>query len=49
MMPVMSDNVKMVLTIIALFIVVVVGGLKLIGLGTKRMVDGKILTGQENP
>ena len=44
-----SDNVKMVLMIIALFVVVVVGGLKLIGYGTKRMVDGKILTGQENP
>ena len=45
----MTDTIKTALIIIALFAAVVVGGLKLIGYGTKRMVDGKILTGQENP
>jgi len=45
----LGDNIKTVIMIVVLFVAVVVGGFKLIGYGTKKMVDGKILTGQENP
>lgn len=43
------DGTQTALTIVALIAAVLLGGLKLIGCGTRHMVDGKILTGQENP
>ncbi len=45
----MNDTAKTALIIIGLAVAVFVGGFKLIGYGTKFMVDKKILTGQSNP
>lgn len=44
----MSETVKTVVLIVVLFIAAIVGGLKLLGMGTKMFIDGKITTGTQD-
>ncbi|MDP3543767.1 MAG: hypothetical protein Q8T11_14965 [Elusimicrobiota bacterium] len=44
----LSETVKTVALIVALFIAAIVGGLKLLGMGTKMFIDGKITTGTQD-